>query len=135
MPVRISRALLERILDEAEASPCHEICGLLLGQGAEVRDIRVSANVAQDPARRFEDDPAVLIAAHKAARQAGLRIMGHYHSHPNGGTEPSVCDAEMAVDDGSLWLICSPSREFRMWRTGAQGLHGRFAVCDIAVDA
>lgn len=135
MPIRISRALLDRILDEAGANPCHEICGLLLGQGNHVCDIRAAPNVAQDSTRRFEVDPAILIAVHKGARQAGLTVMGHYHSHPNGATEPSSCDAEMATDDGSLWLICSPSREYRIWRAGKRGLHGRFAACAITIDA
>lgn len=104
MKVGIARALLEQIMSEAAADP-HEVCGLLLGDAGRIQEIRPAANVAPDPARHFELDPAVLIAAHRAARAGGERIVGHYHSHPSGVPAPSATDAASAVPDGSLWLI------------------------------
>lgn len=126
MMAHISRALLTRILDEAAASPDREICGLLLGEGMRVRDILPAANVADDPARRFEIDPALLLRAHREARRGGWAILGHYHSHPGGEALPSACDARNAHGDGALWLICTPRGEQAMWMAAGEGLHGQF---------
>ncbi|WP_375194707.1 Mov34/MPN/PAD-1 family protein [Sphingobium sp.] len=104
MKVQISRVLLEQIMSKAAADP-NEVCGLLMGDAGRIAGIRSAANVASDPARHFELDPAVLIAAHRAARAGGERIVGHYHSHPSGVPVPSATDAASAAADGSLWLI------------------------------
>ena len=125
MTVRISRCIHAQLMELAQASPAQEICGILLGQGEHVTGWTATANVADDPARRFEIDPAVLIAAHRAARQGGPVILGSYHSHPGGSVEPSACDAGLANPDGSLWLILSPPA-YGLWRAGETGLHGRF---------
>ena len=62
-------------------------------------------NVARDPARSFEIDPATLLAAHRDARGAGRRVIGHWHSHPNGRPQPSARDAARASESGQIWLI------------------------------
>lgn len=127
MAVRISREILQHILNRAAASPDAEVCGLLLGCEGEVTDMLPTANVADEPSLRFEIDPAALIAAHRRARSGGPAILGYYHSHPAGEVEPSRCDAEMADADGMLWLICEPRGAWALWRAGNAGLHGRFA--------
>src|SRR3546814_5142960 len=62
-----------RIIDEAT--------GALLGEAARICDVRFAANVAPEPACHFELDPAVLLDAHRTARNGGSRVVGHYHSH------------------------------------------------------
>lgn len=131
MSISISREALDAILTRAKAAPDREICGLLLGQGDRVLDAVETQNVADDPARRFEIDPAALIAAYRAARAGGPAVLGHYHSHPGGDVRPSSCDAELATSDGALWLICSPDGASALWRAGADGLHGRFTPIDL----
>ncbi|KAA9018520.1 MULTISPECIES: Mov34/MPN/PAD-1 family protein [Sphingobium] len=116
MIVGISRSLLEQIVALAAADR-HEVCGLLLGGTDRIEAIIPAANVAADPARHFELDPAALIAAHRAARLGGPAIIGHYHSHPSGVAAPSVTDAACATADGSLWLIVG-GRETTLWRAG-----------------
>lgn len=127
--------MLEQILAQAAAAPEMEVCGLLLGREGRIAEARPAANVADDPARRFELDPAALIAAHRSARAGGAQILGHYHSHPGGNTEPSDCDAAMADVDGALWLICAPGGDYALWRAGTGGLHGRFTQCGLEVGA
>lgn len=116
MKVRISRLLLEQIMSLA-AAEATEVCGLLLGQEGVILAIRPAMNVAADPAHHFELDPAVLIAAHRAARKGGHAILGHYHSHPSGQAVPSVTDAAHAVADGTLWLIVAGGVA-RLWIAG-----------------
>ena len=131
MKVGISRSLLGRIMALAQADP-YEICGLLLGEEGVIRDIRPAANIAADPARHFELDPAVLIAAHRGARKGGPAILGHYHSHPSGRAEPSAADAAGAAPDGSLWLILGGGAA-RLWSAGPDG-QGGVAFTAISLD-
>jgi desampylase len=125
MVVRISRSALAQMMDWAERSPAAEVCGLLLGAPDRISTAVPALNVADDPARRFEIDPAVLIAAHRGARAGGPAVIGSWHSHPSGSAEPSACDAALAAADGSLWLILAPPH-WAIWRAGTKGLHGRF---------
>ena len=125
MTPRLSSETLIDLFIAANASPDAEICGLLLADGGEVT-ARAATNVAGDPACFFEIDPAVLIAAHRAARGGGPPILGHYHSHPSGDPDPSSRDAADAAPDGSLWLILTRDRA-RLWRAVPQGrVQGRF---------
>ncbi|WP_176595851.1 MULTISPECIES: M67 family metallopeptidase [Sphingobium] len=131
MKVGISRGLLEQIMSEAAADP-HEVCGLLLGEADRIGAILPAANVAPDPARHFELDPAVLIAAHRAARGGGARIVGHYHSHPGGVPVPSATDAACAAADGSLWLIVGGGIA-RLWLATGQDENARFVEASLVI--
>lgn len=122
MEWRISRALADRLLAEADASHDAEVCGLLLGRDGEVSEARRCANVAADPSRYFELDPAALIAAHKAARSGGPEIVGCYHSHPNGVAEPSARDSE--AEFAGLWLIVAGGA-LHAWHGDAAGNFAR----------
>lgn len=119
MELAISRACLDEILAHAAEAPEHEVCGLLLGHGGVVEAVRRCRNVAADPARRFEIDPAALIAAHREARSGAPKLIGHYHSHPGGRPVPSACDAEMA-DPGAFWLIVAGAN-IACWRAVSGG--------------
>ena len=112
--VGISTALRDRLIAEAAASPRHEVCGLLFGDEAFIAEARACANVASRPTDSFEIDPAALIAAHRAMRAGGPRLIGHYHSHPGGRPDPSPRDADAAAP-GELWLILAQETA-RLWR-------------------
>lgn len=113
----ISADLLARLTGEAAASPLREICGLLFGTTDRIEAAEAARNVAEDPATRFEIDPARLIAAHRAQRRGGPVLIGHYHSHPGGRAEPSPRD-KAAAEPGMLWLIVAAGTA-RPWRAGA----------------
>lgn len=111
-----------------------EACGLLFGDVDRISGAEVTANVAEDPERGFEIDPAALLAAHKTERAGGRRIAGYWHSHPSGDATPSATDASMAAPDGKLWLIyangdmslwiASGGADDRFKRLEARGEHG-----------
>ena len=126
MRLKISSTLLVPLLAESAAS-ANEICGLLFGTSEAILHTAQCRNVAADPATMFEIDPALLIAAHKAARAGGPALIGHYHSHPSGDAVPSARDAEAAMGDGTLWLILSKT-EARLWRTRAMGAFEEVAI-------
>ncbi|ASY43132.1 MAG: Mov34/MPN/PAD-1 family protein [Pseudomonadota bacterium] len=122
MAIAISRTLLDQIQSIAAADRA-EVCGLLFGTAERIAAIAPAANVAPDPARHFELDPAALIAAHRAARAGGPPIIGHYHSHPSGVAVPSATDTACAAPDGSLWLIVAAG-EARLWVAQGDGAGG-----------
>jgi proteasome lid subunit RPN8/RPN11 len=128
MMVIFPAGLLDQICRDAAVSPTHEICGLLLGDERRVDAIVPTANVAADPARWFEIDPAALFAALRAERAGGPRVIGHYHSHPNGSAEPSPRDAA-AAEPGKLWLIVGGGIA-RMWLAGEAGFRELALVND-----
>ncbi|HWU04493.1 MAG TPA: M67 family metallopeptidase [Novosphingobium sp.] len=110
--IRLARDVTQAIAERARAAWPQEGCGLLLG-ASENGAVRVSAilpaaNVAPDPSRHFEVDPAVLIGVHRAARSGGLAVVGCYHSHPSGVAVPSATDAAMAGGQGRVWAIAAP---------------------------
>ncbi len=118
--IGIARAVLDRMRAEAEAAAPRECCGILLGEGNEIRDLIPAANIADDPVRLFEIDPAVLIAAHRAARADGPAILGYYHSHPAGEPVPSAIDQAMAGRDGRIWALLG-RHDIAFWRDGEGG--------------
>jgi proteasome lid subunit RPN8/RPN11 len=138
MILRLSRTLARAIQSETEAAGNRECCGLLLGDRAALRidAMAPATNVAADPLHRFEIDPTMLLAAHKAARAGGPQIVGHYHSHPGGEPVPSATDAAMAQSDGEIWLIVGAGGAMKAWRASPQGaLHGHFDPLEIVIPA
>lgn len=109
MKLKIASIVADAILAHAAMSPAEEVCGLLLGADASIDEALPAPNVAADRTRRFDVDPATLIAAHRQARQQGRRVIGHYHSHPSGRATPSLRDAAEAVEEGLYWLVVGGS--------------------------
>jgi proteasome lid subunit RPN8/RPN11 len=105
MTLRLSSGQRQFLLDAAAEAAPDECCGLLLGRNGIVSELVPARNVAADPSRSFEIDPGLLLATHRNARGKGVRVIGHWHSHPNGRPEPSKRDAARATQDGQIWLI------------------------------
>lgn len=120
MALEISSTLLARLLNEAANSPDREVCGLLFGSAARIEAVEICDNVAVDPGRHFEIDPAALFAAIRAERAGGPILLGYWHSHPNGRAEPSATDAASAMGNGALWLIVARP-DARLWRNDQPG--------------
>lgn len=100
--VILAPGLEERIRAHgAEAYP-HECCGLLVGVWEEggrtvVRRVEPARNLNTERAHdRYELDPLDYLRVDREARQAGMEVVGFYHSHPNSPPLPSVTDAERA---------------------------------------
>jgi proteasome lid subunit RPN8/RPN11 len=115
MRLKISREALAGIRAEAAAAhPC-EACGLLFGDAGEIDGWQLARNVADQPEVEFEIDPAALFAALRAERAGGPRLLGYWHSHPNGDVEPSARDLDVAQEDGKIWVIVAV-QDVAAWR-------------------
>ncbi|MEH3106100.1 MAG: M67 family metallopeptidase [Sphingomonas fennica] len=118
MTATIATGLVAELLAAAARRPDEEICGLLIGEGGDIRRALPAANVSPRPADSFEIDPAVLIAALRAERAGGPAVLGCYHSHPRGPAIPSPRDLA-AAEPGRLWLILAGDVA-RLWRRHAE---------------
>lgn len=128
MEIELTSGAMATLLAEAASAAPAEACGLLLGAGRRIDEAQPAANIAADPLRHFEIDPAALIAAHRAAREGGAAVLGYYHSHPIGAAEPSATDRAQASGDGRIWAIIAGG-EVRCWRD----LPGRFEALSLRV--
>jgi len=116
----LAPAASDTILAAASAAHPREACGLLLGSARHIHTAIEAANVHPEPYHQFEIDPAVLIAAHKAARSGGPQVLGYWHSHPNGLAAPSDTDRAHASGDGRVWAIAADGA-ISLWLDGPNG--------------
>ena len=113
--LRLPDALAAQILLAAARAYPAECCGLLEGledtEGWSVTALHESANLAEEPARRFMIDPALQFALLHRLRGTNRRIVGCFHSHPGGHAEPSAEDARQAYETGFLYAIAGGAPE------------------------
>jgi len=92
-------------------------------------DMHPVANVAADPARRFDMDPAGQIAALRAIRETGSEMLAIYHSHPSAPPEPSIHDLDGMGYPDALYLIISLNikgvLEMRAWQREGEAMAER----------
>ena len=130
MVLKLTSDIIATLLAEAARAEPAECCGLLLGRDGRISEVRPAANVAGDPLRRFEIDPAALLAAHREARTGGPELLGYYHSHPAGHPVPSATDCAHASGDNRAWAIVAGGR-IGFWRDGDSGFEAlSYSVVD-----
>jgi proteasome lid subunit RPN8/RPN11 len=95
---------------EARAAYPNECCGLIEGvrtaDTIEARALHPTRNLAESR-DRFEIDPAEHIRLLRSLRGTGRDIVGCYHSHPDGASEPSPRDRDRAGEEDFVWLVAS----------------------------
>jgi proteasome lid subunit RPN8/RPN11 len=107
----LSSEQLAVVIREAEAAFPQECCGLLFGrrteEGWQIAQTYAMRNTSAKPELGFEFEAREQLRAYREAESAGLEIVGHYHSHPNGRAGPSPTDLQIAREryDRGLWLI------------------------------
>lgn len=91
----------------------HEICGLLLGRWAS-DDERLVVEVFQldnerldAQSNRYAASARSMMIGERRASQAGLDVVGYYHSHPNAPAVPSGYDLDHATWPGVSYPIVS----------------------------
>lgn len=96
-----------------EAFP-HECCGALLGRDGVVREAYALPNTTEEgPRRRFLVRPGDYRAAEQRARDAGLDLLGFYHSHPDHPARPSQYDLDHAWPSFSYVIVSVMAGEDR----------------------
>ncbi len=135
--MKITDAHLKQIYRHAKETYPHECCGFLLGQFDDdlVRQVRAATNQNQDRTDRFIIAPEEFAQAQQEADDAGLDIMGVYHSHPDWPPIPSQTDMESAWED-VFYLITSVHEGMplnsNVWRLVDEGMR-RFQAVSLEI--
>lgn len=91
-----------------------EACGFLLGSAdaarAAVTDVRPERNRAATN-DRFLIDASDVFQALQAAQRDGVELLGAYHSHPDGGDEPSATDRSEAWGEWLHLIVACEARK------------------------
>jgi proteasome lid subunit RPN8/RPN11 len=90
----------------------HECCGVLLGEfegahRAVTKTVRCGNTRSDSPHNRYHIAPQELVRIQRQAREAGLEIVGFYHSHPDHPARWSQTDLAEAHWIGCSYVITS----------------------------
>jgi len=101
MPVTFAKNDLAEIRRHGEAAYPNECCGFLLGRPEAaprfiVQTQRAPNQRLDSPQNRYQISPQDYLQVDRQAREAGLEIIGFYHSHPDHPARPSQYDLEHA---------------------------------------
>lgn len=110
----------------AEAGYPEEACGVLLGMngpdGPRVHSAAACVNQAGAGSRtRFAINPEQLLEVSLAAREAGLEIVGFYHSHPDRGPYFSESDIQDCWPGCANVVLAVTKGQFRQARAYVSG--------------
>ena len=134
----IPRDVLRQIVAAAEAAYPAECCGLLAGRPRPNGTIDVirahpSDNLGKAP-DRFEIDPRLWVDLARALGRGPTKVVGLYHSHPDGPAQPSAIDLEAAWGEELIWVIVSvagnPAEETRADAPRGQAVHVTAHILD-----
>lgn len=109
--IHIASQVSAQLVEQARRSPALECCGLLAGRDGVIARVLPTGNAASDPANSYDISPEELFRLMREMREAGLELLGIYHSHPNGQNEPSASDVERAYYPDAAYLIISPRED------------------------
>jgi proteasome lid subunit RPN8/RPN11 len=126
--MKITDAQLKQIYAHAKETYPYECCGFLLGdfaQGGLVRQVRRATNQNTERNDRFIISGEEFAQTQFAADEAGLDIIGVYHSHPDWPPIPSQTDMESAWEE--VYYLIASVHEGRplntnVWRLSDDGL-------------
>lgn len=94
------------IAEHAQQSFPEECVGLLLGNAEGIQQVLKCQNIAPNRRQGFEVSARELLVAERHAQALGLRVVGSYHSHPDGVAEPSQADLRW-LGPGQVMAIIS----------------------------
>jgi proteasome lid subunit RPN8/RPN11 len=120
--VILPAAVRDAIVSHAREAAPAECCGMLIGSAGRIGSAIRARNIAAEPTR-FLIHPADHIRARREARDAGLDVVGFYHSHPHSTPVPSDTDLAEASYPNHFYVIVGlkdEAADVRVYRfTGA----------------
>lgn len=106
MAIRLTSGVDSAIRAHGRDTFPHECCGAMLGSDGVVREAFALPNTTEEgPRRRFLVRPDDYRVAEKRAREAGLDLLGFYHSHPDHPAKPSQYDLDHAWPSFSYVIV------------------------------
>jgi proteasome lid subunit RPN8/RPN11 len=124
--LKLTERLAQRIRAHGVETYPHECCGALLGRDGEAEKTREVSNLLplanrrnDSPRNRFELTPEDVRFAEKTASDAGVELLGWYHSHPDAPARPSEYDRDHAWPWYSYIIVSvqkGEPRDMTSWR-------------------
>ena len=102
--MRISRSLLDELIEHARAEAPNECVGVVTVRDGVARRVITATNAAGSPLR-YELDPRELLRIHEAIDDSGDDLGAIYHSHTRSDPIPSQTDINLAFYPESLYVI------------------------------
>lgn len=106
--ITMSRAQWQSMQNHVQATFPQEACGVLAGQQGRVNWVKPITNVEDSP-NRFRLDPQEQLNAMLQIEYEELKLIGIYHSHPNGLDELSESDIQEAAYPDAAYLVWFPA--------------------------
>ena len=116
--MRISRELLDDIIDHARADAPNECVGMIASRDGEAVSVHRARNAAASPLR-YEIDGMEQYEIQNAIEDAGLELGAIYHSHTRSDPLPSQTDINLAFYPEALYVIVglkADEPDVRAWR-------------------
>ena len=106
MPFKLPSDFARQIIEQAKNEHPNEACGLLAGtNGAATRLFRMT-NAERSPVI-YRMEPAEQLRVFNEIDEAGLDLIGIYHSHTRSPAYPSSTDVSLAYYPEAVYLIVS----------------------------
>ena len=105
--LKITGTDYERILKHCRDEYPNEACGILAGHNGTVEKIYLMKNAEPSPSF-YIMEPQEQFRVMKEMRQAGLNLVGIYHSHTGSQAYPSATDVSLAYYPEAVYLIAAP---------------------------
>ncbi|MGI9147002.1 MAG: M67 family metallopeptidase [Chloroflexota bacterium] len=136
----ITGAVREELIAHAREGHPDEVCGILGGRDNHVQRVRRVRNTADEVgveravfrdrhtqvasagrrAVHYYMDPMDQLRAYDEIEDAGLDVVGYYHSHTHTEARPSPTDVRLARDLSVFWVLVSledaTTPSVRAWR-------------------
>lgn len=102
MSLMLPEEIAARVREHGERGYPEEVCGMLLGRATGDSRVVVEAFELENErvdsrANRYAVSARSMLRAERRAREAGLDVVGYYHSHPDAPARPSGYDLEHAT--------------------------------------
>ena len=104
---------VEAIRQQMRASAPDECCGALIRKDDAVRALALP-NSAEQPSTSYVISARSYLAAEAEAEAGRAKLVGFFHSHPHGSSEPSPIDIATAVG-GFFYVIVGASGSLSAW--------------------
>jgi proteasome lid subunit RPN8/RPN11 len=117
--LRISRQLLDEVVEHARADAPNECCGMIAARDGEAVAVHRARNVAATPKLRYEMDGMEQYRIQSAIEDEGLELGAIYHSHTRSAPTPSQTDINLAFYPDALYVIVGvedDEPDVRAWR-------------------
>ncbi len=132
------KALRQQLIDHAREGDPDEVCGILAGQGDQIKrvfPIRNTADEVTADVDMFRDretgvatggrrpvhyymDPKDQLRVYNEIDRLELDLIGYYHSHTHTEARPSPTDVRLATDLTAYYVLVSLTEQpaIRAWR-------------------